>query len=183
MLKWVFHKLVIFLLWLAACWAHKWDSHCKPFSRLITRKNFKCNCAWWICDTRVHRALRQGCCWMTLPAVPLTELTFLGHFCRSIWMAAWGSLSFVRFPDHGFMKHLFIFMQLLCLNHVTLLACLYCSPQHVKGVDLITEMKNYPDLQFYLALKITALVFFKVKLIICWQVWERHSCNSSFSWK
>lgn len=68
-------------------------------------------------------------------------------------MAAWGSLPFVRFPDHGFMKHLFIFMQLLCLNHVTRLACLYCSPQHVKGVDLITAMKNYPGLQFYLTLK------------------------------
>lgn len=74
-------------------------------------------------------------------------------------MAAWGSLPFIRFPDHGFMKHLFIFMQLLCLNHVTRLACLYCSPQHVKGVNLITEMKNYPGLQFYLALKRTVLVW------------------------
>lgn len=81
-------------------------------------------------------------------------------------MAAWGSLPFIRFPDHGFMKHLFIFMQLLCLNHVTRLACLYCSPQHVKGVNLITEMKNYPGLQFYLALKRTVLVwgFFKFNL-------------------
>lgn len=167
MIKWAFHKLVTFLLWLTACWAHKWDSQCKymPFSRLITRENFKCSCAWWICDTRMHRALGQGCwlmcCWMTSSAVPLTELILLGRFCRSIWMAAWGSLPFVRFPDHGF-SEAFIFMQLLCLNHVTRLACLYCSPQHVKGVDLITEMKNYPGFQFYLALKRTVCfgVFF-----------------------
>lgn len=66
-----------------------------------------------------------------------------------------GLTSFVRFPDHGFMKHLFIFMQFLCLNRVTCLACLYCSPQRVKGMDLIIEMKDNPGLQFYLPLKRT----------------------------
>lgn len=68
-------------------------------------------------------------------------------------MAAWGSLAFVRFPDHGFTKHLFIFMQLLCLNHITHLAYLYCSSQHVKGMDLITELKNYSGLQFLSSFK------------------------------
>lgn len=135
-----------------------WDSHCKnmPFSRLITRKNFKCNWAWWICDAWVHRAVSWGfwlvCCWTRLSAVPLTELILLGQLCRSIWVAASGSLLFVRLPDHAF-SEAFIFMQLLCLNHVTRLACLYFSLQHVKGVDLITEMKNDTGLQSHLSSK------------------------------
>lgn len=81
------------------------------------------------------------------------ELISRGQLCRSMPVTAWGSLPFVRFPDSG-LSGAFIFMQLLCLKHVTHLACLYFFPQHIKGVDCVTGIKNYTGLQFHLCLKI-----------------------------